>query len=103
MRIISSPQNQTFFHHIAQHLKNFETVTCVYVGCSYQTNVYGSFKTHKWRKHKSETMNDFKPGIVTNPAADAGDNSNDCVIEQSDEELSDISQDSRYILIDIEH
>ncbi|XP_026114794.1 uncharacterized protein LOC113093153 isoform X1 [Carassius auratus] len=53
-----------FFHHIGQHLKNNESVTCMYVGCSYQTNVYGSFHTHKWRKHKVCTTRDLKPGIV---------------------------------------
>jgi len=36
----------------------------MYVDCSYQTNVYGSFHTHKWRKHKVCTVRDLKPGIV---------------------------------------
>lgn len=36
----------------------------MYVDCSYQTNEYGSFHTHKWRKHKVCTVRDLKPGIV---------------------------------------
>ena len=33
-------------------------------GCSYKTNIYGSFRTHRWRKHQSCTVNDLKSGIV---------------------------------------
>lgn len=53
-----------YFHHIGQHLKNNETVPCVFSGCSYKTNIYGSFRTHKARKHKSFSGEDLKPGIV---------------------------------------
>lgn len=28
-----------FFHHTGQHLKNNDSVTCMYVDCSYQSNV----------------------------------------------------------------
>jgi len=46
-----------FFHHIGQHLKNHEVVSCMFDGCSYKTNIH---KTHKWRKHQSCTVNDLK-------------------------------------------
>ncbi|XP_024118247.1 uncharacterized protein LOC112139642, partial [Oryzias melastigma] len=36
----------------------------MFKGCSYQTNVYGTFKSHKSRKHSSYTVEDFKSGIV---------------------------------------
>lgn len=33
-------------------------------GCTYKTNIYSSFRTHKWRNHWSCTVNDFKSGII---------------------------------------
>lgn len=51
-----------YFQHIYQHLKNKETVTCVFQNCEYKTNVYDNFKSHKYRK-LSGTVNTFKPGI----------------------------------------
>lgn len=53
-----------YFQHIAQHLKNSETVVCVFQGCSYKTNVYGSFRTHRSRNHKDCSVNDLKLGIL---------------------------------------
>ncbi|KAG7481675.1 hypothetical protein JOB18_001839 [Solea senegalensis] len=32
--------------------------------CSFQSNIYGTFKSHKSRKHTPHTYVDFKPGIV---------------------------------------
>ncbi|XP_076741620.1 uncharacterized protein LOC143419301 [Maylandia zebra] len=52
-----------FFQHINQHLKRNELVSCMFNGCSYKSNIYGSFKTHKWRKHNSCTVKDLKSGI----------------------------------------
>lgn len=37
---------------------------CVFAGCDHQTNVYGTFATHKHRKHMPHTSQDFKPGII---------------------------------------
>ena len=45
-------------------MKNNEFVNCMFSGCSYKTNHYGAFNTHKWRKHTPHTLNDRKPGIV---------------------------------------
>lgn len=36
----------------------------MFEGCSYKTNLYSSFRTHKWRKHQSCTVNDFRGGII---------------------------------------
>ena len=55
---------QEYFCHINNHLKSHETVQCMFEGCSFQTNVYGTFKSHKNRKHKPYTLKDFKVGIV---------------------------------------
>lgn len=52
-----------FFQHINQHLKKNELISCMFNGCSYKSNIYGSFKTHKWRKHNSCTVKDLKSGI----------------------------------------
>lgn len=60
--IINFPMRENFFQHIFQHLKNEETVTCVFKDCAYKTNIYENFKSHKYRK-KSDTCNAFKSGI----------------------------------------
>lgn len=36
----------------------------VFAGCNHQTNVYGTFATHKHRKHTPHTSQDFKPDII---------------------------------------
>lgn len=41
----------TLFSHLRGHLKNHKMVTCPFKNCSYQTNVYSSFNTHKSRTH----------------------------------------------------
>ena len=38
---------------------------CVFEGCDHQTNVYGTFATHKYRKHTPHTSQDFKPGVIS--------------------------------------
>lgn len=48
-------------------MKNHESVSCMFADCSYKTNLYGAFNTHKWRKHTPHTINDLKPGIVDGP------------------------------------
>lgn len=35
-------------------------VECVFSGCDFKTNVYGTFVTHKSRKHNPRSSNDFK-------------------------------------------
>lgn len=53
-----------YFSHINSHLKRNETVTCMFLGCNFKTNIYCTFKSHKNRKHCSHTLIDFKPGVV---------------------------------------
>lgn len=48
-------------------MKNHESVSCMFADCSYKTNLYGAFNTHKWRKHTPHAINDLKPGIVVGP------------------------------------
>lgn len=47
------------------HLKRNETVHCMFSGCNFQSNVCGTFKSHKHRKHNPHSLIDFKPGVVT--------------------------------------
>nr|XP_055065480.1 uncharacterized protein LOC129447733 isoform X2 [Misgurnus anguillicaudatus]XP_055065481.1 uncharacterized protein LOC129447733 isoform X2 [Misgurnus anguillicaudatus] len=53
-----------FFVHIGTHLHSCETVGCVFLGCSFQTNIYSTFYTHKKRKHHPHTLKDFKTSVV---------------------------------------
>lgn len=54
-----------YFVHIGTHLRNGQTCSCMFLGCSFQTNIYGTFYSHKNRKHKQHELKDFKPGVVT--------------------------------------
>lgn len=40
-----------FFQHLNGHLRRNEKVLCVFLGCTFKTNVYSTFHTHKNRKH----------------------------------------------------
>lgn len=53
-----------YFQHIGKHLRNHELVSCMFNGCSSQTNLYGAFYTHRWRKHTPYTIRDFKPEAI---------------------------------------
>ena len=89
----------------------------MYVDCSYQTNIYGSFHTHKWRKHKVCTVGDLKPGIVhrsiVNPSALDSNNSdtelNEDLLfdEPTFEEPRDLTKDVELklasVLLKLEH
>ncbi|XP_051813200.1 uncharacterized protein LOC127536542 isoform X4 [Acanthochromis polyacanthus] len=57
-----------YFAHINAHLKKNEKVTCMFDGCDFHTSVYGTFRSHKSRRHASHSLTDFKPGIVTTNA-----------------------------------
>lgn len=37
----------------------------MFSGCNFQSNVCGTFKSHKNRKHNPHSLSDFKPGVVT--------------------------------------
>lgn len=50
-----------FFQHLNAHLRRNETVPCVFLGCSFKTNVYSTFHTHKNRKHNQQ---DFQANLI---------------------------------------
>ncbi|XP_030613299.1 uncharacterized protein LOC115800188 [Archocentrus centrarchus] len=53
-----------YFSHINTYLKKHENVKCMFNGCSFQTCIYGTFKSHKSRHHTPHTLEDFIPGVV---------------------------------------
>lgn len=83
-----------YFAHINHHLKNYETVTCMFKGCEYKSNVYSTFKSHKSRKHSLHSVVDFKDDVVRgNFVADTAepgfsDNEEFCNTGQSDVDLN---------------
>lgn len=58
------PIEKDYFEHIGHRLKNSETVKSVFAGCNHQTNIYGTFATHKHQKLTPHTSQDFKPDII---------------------------------------
>ncbi len=67
-----------FFQHINRHLRHYETVPCMFQGCTFQTNVYSTFNTHKSRKHNQHSLTDFKAHVLsTSTQLDQSDNSVD--------------------------
>ncbi|KAK0148560.1 putative nuclease HARBI1 [Merluccius polli] len=60
-----------FLSHVNDHLKRHETICCLFDNCSFTTNIYGTYQTHKNRKHKKYTLKDFKAGIVRNYTSDS--------------------------------
>lgn len=65
---------EQYFWHINNHLKSHETVNCMFQGCSFQTNVYGTFKSHRNRKHTPYSFEGFKKCIVkTSETEDSAD------------------------------
>lgn len=58
------PTEREYFAHVGNHLKSSETVTCVFEGCNFQTNIYATYKTHTYRKHTPHTVSDFKETVL---------------------------------------
>lgn len=58
------PTEKEYFQHLGNHLRSHETVECVFVGCTFKTNIYGTFFTHKSRKHNPHSLEDFKPDVT---------------------------------------
>nr|XP_055056165.1 uncharacterized protein LOC129440700 [Misgurnus anguillicaudatus] len=56
--------SREYFAHVNNHLRSYETVTCMFVNCSFQTNIYATFKSHKNRKHAHCTIKDFKVELL---------------------------------------
>lgn len=53
-----------FFQHLNAHLRRNETVPCVFSGCTFKTNVYSTFHTHKNRKHNQHSLKDFQANLI---------------------------------------
>ncbi|XP_056450915.1 uncharacterized protein LOC130386152 isoform X1 [Gadus chalcogrammus] len=53
-----------FFQHLAVHLRKNQTVHCVFRECDFSTNVFGTFASHRSRKHSAHSSNDFRAQIV---------------------------------------
>lgn len=83
-----------YFVHVNNHLKNNETVNCMFKGCENKTNVYSTFKSHKSRKHSLHSFVEFKDGVVhglpVTKTAEPGspDNEECCDNSQSDVDLN---------------
>ncbi|KAG9264843.1 hypothetical protein AMEX_G21178 [Astyanax mexicanus] len=73
-----------YFAHVNSHLKRHETISCIFDNCSFQTNIYGTYQTHKNRKHKKFTLNDFKEGIVKNGTTDSLCSAGDACLRESE-------------------
>ena len=39
-------------------------LNCVFKNCVFKTNVYGTFSSHRSRKHKPHSLEDFKEDIL---------------------------------------
>lgn len=37
---------------------------CVFDGCEYKTNIYGTYATHRSRKHQSYSFDDLKTDVI---------------------------------------
>lgn len=53
-----------YFEHLGSHLRRFEVVACVFQNCSFSTNIYSTFATHRHRKHSPHCLDDFKTEIL---------------------------------------
>ncbi|XP_013863274.1 uncharacterized protein LOC106517106 [Austrofundulus limnaeus] len=90
--------------HINSHLKKHETIYCVFNNCSFQTNLYGTYQTHKNRKHSTFTLDDFKEGIVIRDSNVDSLNcsSRDPHLTQSDEFLYDSDREDDVLVVEKE-
>lgn len=82
-----------YWCHIYAHLKKNEVVTCMFLDCKFQTNVLGSFKSHKCRKHSSFSTKDFKPGLVVSSTLASPESPSN--ISDDDDDVDDIREDAQ--------
>lgn len=78
-----------YFQHLGVHLKKNETVHCVFKECDFYTNVYGTFASHRSRKHGIHSFGDFRPKIVHI----AQTNITDIAKAHCSNELSDVNEE----------
>lgn len=79
-----------YWTHINAHLKKNEVVTCMFLHCDFETNILGSFKSHKSWKHSFYSSKDFKPGIVISATVAALDSASSA----SDDDIEDAQPSS---------
>lgn len=58
------PNMKDYFQHINVHLKRLETIECVFDGCEFKTNIYGTYATHRSRKHQCCSHDDLKADVI---------------------------------------
>lgn len=56
---VTLPQREIILD-ILDHIYEIVSIT----GCSFKTNIFGTFYSHKKRKHHSDSLKDFKVGLV---------------------------------------
>lgn len=64
---------------------------CVFESCEFKTNIYGTFASHRSRRHNPHSLDDFKPTIVQRYGSPSYDNDKkgddeDAVFENTDNE-----------------
>ncbi|XP_070410625.1 uncharacterized protein [Nothobranchius furzeri] len=90
-----------YFSHINQHLRQYENVTCMFEGCTYQSNIYGTFNSHKNRKHNPHSLTDFKAGVVKVSVQSSPEDEGPTCSADLNSSLSDIYADSDSDITDL--
>lgn len=57
-------------------------VPCVFLGCTFKTNIYSTFNTHTNRKHNQYSVTDFQANVICT-------NTNLCQLDNSADGLTD--------------
>ncbi|KAK0133602.1 hypothetical protein N1851_030882 [Merluccius polli] len=65
-----------------------------YEGCAFQTQIYGTFKSHKNRKHNPHSLSDFKAGVVKVTVQSASPDDGPTSSADIDDSLSDVDIDA---------
>lgn len=53
-----------YFEHLGSHLRRFEVVAYVFKNCSFSTNIYSTFATHRHSKLSRHGLEDFKTEVL---------------------------------------
>lgn len=64
----------------------------MFLDCKFQTNVLGSFKSHKCRKHSSFSTKGFKPGLVVSSILASPESPSNI---SDDDDVDDIREDAQ--------
>lgn len=97
------PTEREYFEHVGHHLKSNETTDCLFEGCNFQTNVYGTFFAHKNRKHTPHTLSDFNGTVILKePTPDLEDSLDEIVGTGEGMSLAphSLEKDDRHLLVD---